>query len=578
MKRFSLFAFFFFYCFFLSAQPSSFNWATRHGYGYISDAKNQREQGPCSIFASVAAVEAMSQIYFNKHSTFLDLSERYLYNAGGECPGIACQSAASISESLGSISTSGIVDEQCFPYLTSYPYCSDDCDEICSTPSNRVTIPHFERIYPSSENDLRNMIMNYGPIAVNMLNVGCALHPNANPCNYNHSVLLIGWSGSQWIIKDSWPGEQGITSTSIDIYDGYSPSFYRVYPIYNNSTIGCTGSDCSIFSSRSYEDSDHDGFYNWGLDSYPKPAGCPGPDKMDFNDNYGSEIFWDGSTVLQTPTISGTSGHVCPTGSTFTLNNVPTGFSCSWSITKNAYCFSSPTSGTGNSATVYPNSSCTGKEAEITFTISHNGTASYSQSFYANCPREDLMSYYVLDSYGSAPPKYGDTYYLCPYTYYTIYFNESDPNCSVTDLNWDLPYAWSNNYQYDNYISIYTNDVPDGFMEIEGKTTCSPSSRVTLMSPYFGAAECGGYFLAYPNPSGSFVDIDVDKAKLSSENINIDNECLLTLLDKSGMIKFKKEFKGFPFRMDTSNLPDGLYFITISHKGKISTIRLIIKH
>jgi len=192
MNRLCLFFTLQLFCFFLSAQPSYFNWASRHGYSYISDTVSQREQGPCSIFASVAAVEAMSQIYFNKHITFLDLSERYLYNAGGECPGIACQSAASISESLGLISTSGIVDESCFPYLTTAPYCSDDCDDLCLNPANRVTIPYFERIYPSSDNDLKNAIMNYGPIVLNMLNVGCDLHPNANPCNYDHSILLLG--------------------------------------------------------------------------------------------------------------------------------------------------------------------------------------------------------------------------------------------------------------------------------------------------------------------------------------------------------------------------------------------------
>lgn len=73
-------------CFSLSAQPTSFSWATRHGNSYISSAKNQKVQGPCSIFAAIAGVEAMAQIYFNKGGPTLDLSERYLYNAGGECP------------------------------------------------------------------------------------------------------------------------------------------------------------------------------------------------------------------------------------------------------------------------------------------------------------------------------------------------------------------------------------------------------------------------------------------------------------------------------------------------------------
>ncbi len=69
----------------LLAQPTyfswkkpNFGWEQGNGFNYISPAKNQGEQGPCMIFAAVAAVEAMSQIYYHKPSgsgTFLNLSE-----------------------------------------------------------------------------------------------------------------------------------------------------------------------------------------------------------------------------------------------------------------------------------------------------------------------------------------------------------------------------------------------------------------------------------------------------------------------------------------------------------------------
>lgn len=61
---FLLFAFFISNC-----QPSSFSWFSDDDeirYNYISPAKDQGEQSPCHIFAAVAAVEAMSHIYFNK--------------------------------------------------------------------------------------------------------------------------------------------------------------------------------------------------------------------------------------------------------------------------------------------------------------------------------------------------------------------------------------------------------------------------------------------------------------------------------------------------------------------------------
>ena len=68
------------------------------------------------------------------------------------------------------------------------------------------------------------------------------------------------------------------------------------------------------------------------------------------------------------------------------------------------------------------------------------------------------------------------------------------------------------------------------------------------------------------------------KSNLSESFIVIDDECLLSVIDQSGTIKLKTEFKGFPYRIDTTNLPNGLYYVNIVYKGKTSTIRLVIKH
>ncbi len=38
------------------------------------------------------------------------------------------------------------------------------------------------------------------------------------------------------------------------------------------------------------------------------------------------------------------------------------------------------------------------------------------------------------------------------------------------------------------------------------------------------------------------------------------------------------EFKEFPFRINTSNLPDGLYIINIIYEGKIFSMQVMIEH
>lgn len=568
MKRLYIFLFVEILSYNLLAQPSAFTWDDRHGNSYISAAKNQKVQGPCSIFAAVAGVEAMAQIYFNKGGPSLDLSEKYLYNGGVGCPGLGCGSPASIKETLEVFSATGVVDEICYPYRSSPPYCTDTCDIICSSPSNVVTIPYFEKVYPSNAAELKTFIMNYGPLVVNLLNIGCDLHPTADPCGYNHSVLLIGWDNSTWHIKDSWPDENNKYYTSLSPFS-YSPTFYRIYPVYNSNTMNCDGTDCSIFS-KYYIDDDEDGFYNWGLDSSTKPDGCPGPDIMDFNDDDPYHIFWDGTSLLPTPAISGTSGVVCTSGAEFTLNNVPPGFSCSWYVSKNAYCFNSPTSGSGSSVTLYPNSSCVGKEAEITFNITHNGTASYKQNFFVNCPIETQTSVSVLDSYGSGVD------YVCPYNNYTVYFHNNDFNCSTSDFDWVLSSGWSENYSANNYMSFNTNDTYYGYVEIWAKTSCSPSTRVHLYTLYLGSGNCDE-FLLFPNPASNYVTIEINRQKLHSVDLKTNHECMVSIIDKSGITRFSNKINSFPYRLETSNLPEGIYFINFQYENKLYNSRLVIE-
>lgn len=134
----------------VSAQPSFFSWqrltdGENKGNNYISPAKNQGEQSPCHIFAAVAAVEALSHIYYNKPfahaSNGLDLSEREIHSW---CSGFGGpQGSASIEEALYYIDTKGIVDENCFQYPQSPPFYTD-CSSKCSIPQIEVDTPDYE--------------------------------------------------------------------------------------------------------------------------------------------------------------------------------------------------------------------------------------------------------------------------------------------------------------------------------------------------------------------------------------------------------------------------------------------------
>jgi len=50
------------------------------------------------------------------------------------------------------------------------------------------------------------------------------------------------------------------------------------------------------------------------------------------------------------------------------------------------------------------------------------------------------------------------------------------------------------------------------------------------------------------------------------------------LYDKTGLVKYKTEFRGFPFRIDTGSLPEGVYLVSLLYDGKIYSMRVVIEH
>jgi len=580
------------------SQPSSFTWQYRHtGWkNPISPAKNQGENGPCSIFAAVAGVEAMASLYYMLGGTQLILSESSIYNVGpeGGCTAITC-GTGSIQVALDTIRSVGIVDNVYYPYSST---CRTDCQQVFSSQNYnyKINIPKSSgsQLTIDSALVLQQSIMDYGPIMVTLGgNYGGYyathyLYPGTSH-NFDHSVLIIGWRQNpelEWHIKDSWFEKPTIyyLSSSIDIFN-FQPTFYRVHPLDEfNNPISCVGDGCpTAFSNRVPEDHDNDGFYNWGFEPFP-PDDWTGIGFMDFDDGDPNTIFRNGYNILKGPYISDTiSKYVCPGGRIFTLNNFDNlsnlGFSVNWTVSPSGY-FSSSPSGNNDTATVTPIASYVGKQCRIEFNLSYNSilVKTYKFEFIINGPREDLVSMSVLDSYGGSPPNSGDMYYLCPNTTYNIYYNNYDNNCQTSNFVWDLPYGWTKHWDYGHILSINTNDYPYGLLDVKANHCCADSIPVKVYSLYFAEADCGEYFMAYPNPSSEFVDIDVVKDKISSEDLVSDIKTYLSIVDKSGTVRFSTTFKGFPYRVNTSDLPDGIYFLNIQFKDKRSSIRLVIKH
>ena len=170
----------------------------------------------------------------------------------------------------------GIPDEACAPYINDNSNHFGSCSvSVCEDFTKRVwkisgfgqllseqniipdwvwSLPLYPPLFQTliTEDNLKQTIIRHGPVAVNGFIPG-------------HSVLIVGWRGKEWILKNSYgayPPEQGYGYITSDLSKA-SVGFVK-YPVIPPSSynldIACV-------------DKDRDGFCNWGISSV-KPKIC----------------------------------------------------------------------------------------------------------------------------------------------------------------------------------------------------------------------------------------------------------------------------------------------------------------
>jgi hypothetical protein len=179
--------------FIISCSAICMGYPTNFSYlKYINPvAYDQKAQGPCHSFATIAGMEAMYNLYFGVSRNF---SERALYNT----------KAQMLSTALEIAKTKGVINETCNQYPDTIP-----CSEFTRQPlesidilnydwvadqtncKNRVKIDYVNVTTTSPTSDyIKSLLLKYGPIITG---------------DVNHSMLLYGWQGSYFLFKDSYP-------------------------------------------------------------------------------------------------------------------------------------------------------------------------------------------------------------------------------------------------------------------------------------------------------------------------------------------------------------------------------------
>ncbi|MDD3646973.1 MAG: C1 family peptidase [Candidatus Dojkabacteria bacterium] len=261
-----------------SAYVDAWDWRTQHGAndpsstyfdgnndpdetgnGWITSVKNQGGCGSCWAFAATGATEALANLYYNRHVD-LDLSEQDALS----CSGAGSCSGGWPGLTLDYYTSNGVVNEGCFPYSAS----DLPCNNKCSNPTELVKIGGRIPFTDKTEDNLKEMIVQYGPISGGVF-------------SWSHAMTLVGWytdgyGDTVWIFKNSWGrtwGDHGYLYLKTEITNiGWTHALLLPISDTSSRTIRCI-------------DADGDGYYNWGL-SANKPGTCPEgiPDQKDCND------------------------------------------------------------------------------------------------------------------------------------------------------------------------------------------------------------------------------------------------------------------------------------------------------
>ncbi|MBM4128951.1 MAG: hypothetical protein FJ243_02395, partial [Nitrospira sp.] len=180
--------------------PRSWDWRNVHGENWMTPRKAQGSASTCGYFATVGAIEALINLYYNQHLD-VDLSEQML---------IDCPESNSLPLGMGGAfypecyacypgyllcvaGNRGLVTEECDPYLMqsgSGDLCSED--HICSTWRNKLwkfsdfhdykfaTDPYHitgcsKQTMNTSEEELKRLLIQKGPMSSAYINHGMVL-------------------------------------------------------------------------------------------------------------------------------------------------------------------------------------------------------------------------------------------------------------------------------------------------------------------------------------------------------------------------------------------------------------------
>lgn len=282
------------------------------------------------------------------------------------------------------------------------------------------------------------------------------------------------------------------------------------------------------------------------------------------------------------PSLIGPNG-VCENSySTYTLNNLP--FNVTWNTSGNL----TITNSNNSSITVQPSPNFNETDGLITATFSNGGkikkavkigspTITAENYSYNNSTNYSISPYYSIPNNAvTEVPAYVEADFsfegatssnvqILGRSDYSISWNVA-PGSDQLLLNFDF-------YQSDQWIIFQISAI-------------SPCGTSTYDVAFYSPTSSGGYLL-YPNPADTelivaYTEVKNETEKMAQSIASEENpkafEILLTDLNGNKLISAKSKEGKKQLRLNTQNIPEGIYFLQINDNNSSVVKKVIISH
>jgi len=271
------------------------------------------------------------------------------------------------------------------------------------------------------------------------------------------------------------------------------------------------------------------------------------------------------SSTVRVPYVQG-ADLLCTSNSTYSVQNSIMGSSVTWSVSP-ASLFASPTSGTGNSASIRAASASTSGTGTITFTISISGCTSFNitKTIWVGRPAAPTDMYMNLDS----PP-----FTACGNTTQPFYVLDFTNNSDLTNYTWYPPSGGSvTSGQGTSFVNISLPAGPDNdYVSVVAYNTCGYSSFLDESITINNCSGGGGFRIAdddrieiivFPNPVKDRMRVRINpKEQMERTSGKMQGE--VRLFDKVGKLLIRRAISGLENDFDISAFQSDVYLLEIS--------------